>query len=113
MTIFLEFFSRKQHNNDKIYRETIFALDTISNRRLELVNNDLTSAFIRNGIEGKNSLSVNFIIIVLLSRENFEKYGQNWPSKPAAATIRCVQTSKHYLDVPKLITLTCDIVAYM
>ena len=65
----------------------------------------------RVGIEGKNSFSVNFIIIVLLSQENFEKYGQNWPSKPSAATIRCVQTSKHYLDVPKLITLTCDIVA--
>ena len=65
----------------------------------------------RDGIEGKNSFSVDFIIIVLLSREKFEKYGQNWPSKPAVATIRCVQTPKHYLDVPKLITLTSDIVA--
>ena len=51
------------------------------------------------------------IIIVLLSRENLEKYGENWPSRPAAATIRCVQTPKHYLDVPKLITLTSDVVA--
>ena len=65
----------------------------------------------RDCIEGKYSFSVDFIIIVLLSQEKFEKHGQNWPSKPVVATICCVQTPKHYLDVPKLITLTSDIVA--
>ena len=55
----------------------------------------------------KNPLG-RFIIIVLLSRENFEKYGQNWPSIPSAATICCFQTPKHNLDVPKLINLTSN-----